>query len=222
MTEFNNISAPIHPRKLNNCRSVIRDLLAQKRLNVSELARRIHLPQPTIHRLLTGKTDDPKLSTLSLIADFFGLTLDQLIGDAPLIGFEKIKKAPSLTAPIISWSDAINIDDVFSILHNKNPDSWLNIDMEASQQSFGLISKKSMEPKIPFGTILIVDPHVTPIDGDLILVHYKGTEEATIRMLVLDGPKKELLSIFSNSQPEKLTDLVRIIGVVIQTRFSYR
>jgi SOS-response transcriptional repressor LexA len=222
MAELQDVSQLIPPRNLQNCRTVIRELLSQHRLNASELARRIHLPQPTIHRLLTGKTEDPKLSTISLIADFFGVTLDQLLGDSPVNGFEKILKTHTHSAPIITWNDAISIDQAFLNLSTNHSIKYINIDMETSSQSFGLISKKSMEPNIAFGTLLIIDPLEKPIDGDLVIVHYHGTNDATIRKLVLDGPKQELHTIFNDTQPEKITDKTRVIGIVIQTRFSYR
>ena len=77
-----------------------------------------------------------------------------------------------------------------------------------------------MEPRFIAGSILTVDPNKKPVDGDLVIVHYQGTPEATIREIILDGPKHELSSI-TEENTEKLSDDITIIGVVIQTRFSY-
>lgn len=208
---------------LIKCRTIIKELLAQEHINVTELARRIHLPQPTIHRLLTGKTEDPKLSTLCLIAEYFGVSLDQILGNTQLKNDNNnLKNTSAFSIPIISWQDATNLEGMITNLTINNWDNWLMVDTEASPLSFGLKSKRSMEPRFPAGSILIIDPQISPADGDLVIVQYSNTNEATIRELVLDGPKHELLSILNNSIKDEFNNEIILLGVVIQTRFSYK
>lgn len=206
-------------KTLDKCSSIIKQLLAQEQINVTELARRIQLPQPTIHRLLTGKTEDPKLSTLSLIADYFSVSLDQLLGNTPLQDNKKL--ATSISVPIITWQDVTNIENMLPSLTVNNWNDWVNVD-KASSLSFGLKSKRCMEPRFPAGSIFIIDPHVTPCDGDLVIVHYANTNEATIRELLLDGPERELLSILDSTVKNKFDTNTKLIGVAIQTRYNYR
>ena len=37
----------------------------------AQLARATEIPQPTIHKILSGKTTDPRISTLQSIANYF-------------------------------------------------------------------------------------------------------------------------------------------------------
>ena len=46
----------------------------------SDLARQLHLPAPTINRILSGQVTDPRASTLILLADYFDVSIDQLLG----------------------------------------------------------------------------------------------------------------------------------------------
>jgi len=202
---------------IDKCRLTIKKLLASKQINASGLAREIHLPQPTIHRLLTGKTEDPKLSTLTLIADYFSITLDQLLGNTKtILGANK----PPQSIPIISWQEAAHIENTLANQHHKK---WLSIaDMQISASSFGLISKKSMEPMFHAGSSLIVDTQAIQCDGDIVIVHYANTSEATLRKIVLDGPTQEVHSLFNNSVCDKLTKNIKIIGVVTQMRYSFK
>ena len=51
-------------------------------LTTKEIADRSGLPEPTLEKLFAGQTKDPKLSTISQLVHFFGLTLDDL-ADTP-------------------------------------------------------------------------------------------------------------------------------------------
>lgn len=42
------------------------------------------VPQPTIHRILVGQSADPKTATLKPLADYFGVTLEQLRTELPI------------------------------------------------------------------------------------------------------------------------------------------
>jgi transcriptional regulator with XRE-family HTH domain len=46
----------------------------------SDLARQLNIPPPSINRILSGHTADPRCSTLILLADYFDISIDQLLG----------------------------------------------------------------------------------------------------------------------------------------------
>ena len=87
---------------------------------------------------------------------------------------------------------------------------------------FALKSKVSTESRFPRGTIFIVDSKTKATDGDLIVVHYSETKESTLRELSIDGRAELLFSLSENSKPDKLDKSVKLIGVVMQSRFSYQ
>lgn len=63
---------------------ILSRLMQRQGLGESALARAAGVPQPTIHRILSGASTDPKTGTLRHLADYFGLTVAQLRGDEPL------------------------------------------------------------------------------------------------------------------------------------------
>ena len=63
---------------------VLIDLLKQSHINESELARRVNLPKATINRIMSGRTPDPRASTLLAITDYFNISIEQLMGKNPL------------------------------------------------------------------------------------------------------------------------------------------
>lgn len=71
-------------KKPANIQSVLKRLLAKHGITANGLATKLDLPTPTIHRLMTGEVQDPRLSTLIFIADYFDITIEQLTGRALL------------------------------------------------------------------------------------------------------------------------------------------
>ena len=75
-------------------------------ISVSDLARSTHLPQPTLHHILSGDTKNPRKKALETLAEFFSVSKEQLLGNEPLphIIPEIIKENLRLrTIPIIQW-----------------------------------------------------------------------------------------------------------------------
>jgi SOS-response transcriptional repressor LexA len=191
-------------------------------LNETQLAKSCNLPQPTIHRILSGHTTDPRMSTLVQIADYLEVSLDQLIGKVPIdeknYALSKIK-----TVPIISWRNAIEGRIFTSSLTLNNWEHWAATETPLSKDAFVLVTKPSMAPRFPPNTLLFIEPEKEYNDGDLVIVFFKNTEEATIRELIIDGPTKELRPILPETDKNLRfnTDLHHIIGSVIQARYDF-
>lgn len=198
----------------------LRALMQEQNLNETQLARAINTPQPTIHRILSGQVTDPRISTLNTIAKYFGISLDQLLGNAPIQNNETIQRV--IPIPVIPWEEAPKANRFTNTLTPQNWTQWTTIDISASPTSYALISRTNMSPRFPAGSLLIVDPETKPIHGDTVIVYFKTFKNITLRELMIDGHLKQLHSILSNTPPEPITNKHNILGVVIQTRFSYR
>lgn len=188
-------------------------------LSEAELARRSNIPQPTLHKILSGKTDDPRASTLKALANSFGVSIDELLlGVGSPRQINSTNQAQSIA--IISWSECI---DAVCFIANLTPTNWNNwlVSEHLSQNAYGLISKASMEPCFPKGTILIIDPDMVAQDGDMVVVHYPNTQEATLRKLSTDGPIKLLLPVNANISASNFEENIKILGVVVKSVFSF-
>jgi transcriptional regulator with XRE-family HTH domain len=72
------------------------------------------VPQPTIHRILSGSSKDPKSRTILRLAEFFGVTDSQLRGYAPLpdqfaVGEGEGDYSAS-DLPVLTWEQADNAE----------------------------------------------------------------------------------------------------------------
>ncbi len=201
----------------------LKKLLAQHHLNEASLARAVDLPQPTIHRLVTGKTEDPRVSTLNLLADYFAINLEQLLGQAllPDEDLEKNGQTMIKPVPIISWEAAVAGLEWFHNNTLSTWNEWTHIDGLASEHAFALYSRASLESRFPRNALLIFDLELKPQDGDFVLLHYPETEEATLRELLIDGPHKQLRSINKTNEIDTLDSNIKLLGVLVETRFQY-
>lgn len=57
------------------------ELLAQRKINPTYLAKETGIPQPTIHRILSGESESPRVENLNVLAAYFGVTLSGLTGE---------------------------------------------------------------------------------------------------------------------------------------------
>lgn len=69
---------------MENLAATLTNLMSEKGIKSAELARKTGIGQPVIYRLMTGVTENPQILTIKPIAEFFGVSLDQLLGLSPM------------------------------------------------------------------------------------------------------------------------------------------
>jgi len=197
-------------------------LIADNGTTESHLARALQLPYNTIKRITSGETTDPKISTLGMIAGYFGVSIDDLLGYAASLT-NKNAKEPVASIPILNWEDLTNKETLKNI-NTYNWNNWqpiaLTDDFSLSNQAFAIESRKSMQPRFPKGTIFIIDPDTKPSDGDIVLLEILETKEITLREIEIDPPEYRLLSINRNVNVRHLNydkEKYKISGVVVLT-----
>lgn len=78
---------------MKNLSEILSHLMSEAGIKSAELARKTGIGQPVIYRLMTGTTENPQILTLKPIADYFGKSMDQLIGLAPLESIKPLSNA---------------------------------------------------------------------------------------------------------------------------------
>lgn len=174
-------------------------LIKKNKLNVSQLANILGIPMMTIRRLISGETEDPRISTLKLISDYFGVSLDLLVSNTEKNRLISSKKIKSYLIPKLSWEilKKLNEPETF-----ENWTEWQTFSLGSNiigSKAFALESRPSMYPRFPKGTIFILDPEITPADGDIVLVRLKKNNEFTLRELIIDPPVWKLDPLVPNS-----------------------
>lgn len=163
----------------------LKKLLFERNMRASDLAKEVNLPKPTIGRIINGESAKPKDSTIQPIADYFQISIKQLIGEEPLPGSNydifKLDKNAKIIA-ILQWNDLV------SGHNNSERKSFLTVS-GVSDSAFALINPDySMEPLIQKDSILIFDPDREPQDGSFVLVKIASIDSSiyVFRKLFID------------------------------------
>lgn len=201
---------------------ILKALMAEVRINESELARRTGVGQPVIHRIASGETDNPKVGTLSPIANFFALSISQLIGDEPL----PANRIPGTfnpgvqgwkQLPLLSWEQVLEWPN---LPEQTKPTQTVSIDQSLGDNAYAVMVKDtSMEPRFPEGTTLIVDPTLQPQNRDFAIVYLDGQKHPTFKQILIDGASIYMKPLNQDFDRQRIDDKKhKFLGVVVQAR----
>ena len=208
---------------------ILRKFLFERDMKPADLAREVNLPQPTIHRLVTGQSTRPYKSSLEPLAQFFAVSVEQLLGEEPLLdevwgndGAISNTASPIIkNIPIVCWNQIVQLE-VARSTSQKNVVALGNF----SEESFAVVMPdSSMEPFFARGTLLILDPKQLTKDRSYALVHLHENQCVIFRQLLIDGEDRYLkplnpdLSLFKMRllQPND-----KIVGCLIESRNQYQ
>ena len=166
--------------------SILRQLMGEDKINTSALARKTGILQPVMHRMVTGDTDNPCINTLLPIAEYFGITVDQLVGKFPL---------PTERMAALS-------EETYTVT----------------------VKDSTMSPKFPEGTLLIVDPAVTPENGDFAMIELEPESDAMFKQVFFDSADIYLKPLNPDFKTIHLTknSTYRFLGVVVESRTTLK
>ncbi|OGT22140.1 MAG: hypothetical protein A3C55_02050 [Gammaproteobacteria bacterium RIFCSPHIGHO2_02_FULL_42_13] len=198
-------------------------LMSIHNISGHELHRNTGIPTSTIQRLCTEKRPNPTISTLKPIADFFSISLNQLIGDTPLpneytigISFQKHETWKNIL--IITWEEALNWLSGNINITNK---PVVSTDIDVGKNVFALEIPNNDWVGFRKGSILIVDPDVAPMDRGFVISTKKGLDSTTMKKyLIYDGEVylEPLNKIFKTVD---LSNDFIILGTVIQLKLDF-
>lgn len=194
----------------------------------TELAKETSIPQPTIHRLRSGMSPDPKISTLLPLANFFNVTIGQIAGFEPLPSNIKDRESflhrssGVLKVPIISWEQAKQAKSILNDITPFNWADWIDSTIATSNSTYALkISQHFRNPYFNKGNIVVVDLDKQPQEYSYVLIKKKNHTVPSIMTWLKDGGvvylaplQKEILT--SQLMPEDL-----FCGVIIETKVFF-
>ncbi|WBF19241.1 S24 family peptidase [Halomonas elongata] len=216
-------------------RDVIRRLINESGKRAIDVAREAGVPQSTLSRILTGKIEEPSDRPVAKLAEYFGVSGDQIRGREPIEtegSADKIAQHPALHesnvapppklegyVPVISWvqagswTEVCNVDAVSEEMVPRPP--------ACSDRTFALrVKGQSMAPKYEPDLIIYVDPEVLPFDGDDVVAVLTDSNEATFKQFVEEPGDDKMLKARNPSWPDPYIPIngnCEIVGVVIAT-----
>jgi len=202
---------------------VIKKLMVACKVKEAHLARATGLPQATVNRLLLGGTVDPRASTLRPIAEFFGVSVGQLLGDELLnvnnvvARSSKFGKKAWVNVPVVDWQQALHWSELPEQLTILSHAQWVTSELALSSYAFALCSKAFMVPRFRDQSVLIVDPQAPYKDSSFVVVALDG-EEVTVRQIMLDGLQVYLKHFDTTLPTINLKEAHAIVGTIVESR----
>ncbi|EBW4446343.1 LexA family transcriptional regulator [Salmonella enterica subsp. enterica serovar Arechavaleta] len=159
----------------------------------------------------------PGGESLSKLAKYFNTSIDYILYGTEFEGnlITKMRRIP-----VISWVQAGQFAECKAAEVFSEVDKWVETSLRIGDSSFALeVKGDSMTnpnglPTIPEGATVIVDPDAEPLNGKIVVARLDGTNEATVKKLVIDGPQKFLVPLNPRYPNISINGNCLIIGVV--------
>ena len=189
-------------------------LMNQKGIaNVTELAKQTRIPQPTMHRLLSGDVKEPKYALLKQVAEFFKLSVQDLVetdlsrnaGSQPVepvrVGTLRFTEVPIVGGAQLGngghWTNMqypVGFGDGYISWPTRDPDAY-------ALRCTG----DSMKPRIKDGEYVVVEPNHQYLPGDEVLIVTKD-ERAMIKTYLYERDEEVMvMSINEEHLPIKFS-----------------
>lgn len=179
----------------------VKHLLASKELSESELARRIDIPRATLNRLIAGKMVNPKMHVLASVANYFELSVDELVKTQPI----------GTRIAMVPWE---NIHELGSQgLHQQM--TWKG----AQPPKNAFLTRPLQKDLGQFPNqkqLLLIAPLIKPRPGQLVVLHMKESRTNVVKIMFLHQNIFHFKDPCSPHHEQLNPDLFRFVGVVHQ------
>jgi len=197
------------------------DLMRSRKIvSEAELARRSGVNQPTIHRILTGESKNPRTENLEKIARALGVSVSEMREGGNLEVREAAPPRYCDPVPVVSWIAAGQFQEASDPYQPGDAAEWLPCPVTHGPRTFSLrVRGISMEPDFRDGDYIFVDPDVTPRNRSFVVVRLDDRQEATFKQLIEEDGRR-MLRPLNPAWPEQIVEIngkATICGVVVFT-----
>lgn len=190
-------------------------LLKEHNMSESQLGKALSMPRATINRIASGKTPDPRVSTLNSIAKYFNITVNQLLGEQELSYSCKTQQKQQ-SIPLIEMEDLLHME-TSQILKLCEDDLITGSDIP--ENCFAVkLTGEAMFPQFQDGSILIVNPSLEPKNRSMVIAKKQAENVVLFRQVIIDGHQKYLSPINTVFEIIPIEKEDSILGVVVQAR----
>jgi len=191
-------------------------LMENNQVSLSMLYRNTGVAIPTIKRLQNDPTTNPTIATLQPIANFFGITVTQLIGNnlPTQIGYLE-NQTHWLEVPLLEWNQ---VTDWLAPEKKMSITASVFVDIDVGTKPFALIVNEDDWQPIFKGSLLIVNSEITPTHKDYAIVYKAGQNSPTLQQVVFHDDEIYLKPMNPSFQTIRFSKEHRFLGVLIQIR----
>lgn len=205
----------------SNLCEVLSALMTEGHIDSNKLSQDTGIPVPTINRLRSDRSCNPTLATLLPIANFFSISINQLIGAEPL---DKNRQVGTFN-PHFRQTKSVPIIPIEQLANSNKDIDFPVVDTSAnvSENAFAILVKTAFaSAQFPENTILIFDKNLEPKDRDYVVVRLEGHQKPTLRQLLIDGDDHYFKPLSAEFGGVTFSKNHEILGVMVQTLTNYR
>jgi len=203
---------------LNNLSDNLNMLMARARVSSDELARQIKIPATTIKRIRNNDHANPTITTLIPIANYFSVSLNQLVGMESLISTTNQPLIKTQKVPLFSWEESVH----YAEIEYMERAQYINVERIVSEKAFALIVEDTDLDFFPKHCIILIDPMVQPLNGDYVIVANMKHNKPSIRKYIVEMDQLYLKPLISGIGVTTFTSEYKILGVILQYKVELK
>ena len=210
---------PTTPEATQLC-SVLNHLLELNKISLTQLHHNTGVALTTLKRMRGTGEANPTIQSLLPIANFFGISVDQLLGLKPLpaaaesAGYHESKDHWARIA-IRAW------DDINGNSPPSDATEYTKTDLEVSERTYALRVNCTSWSEFTINSILIVDPEKKPKNENYVIAYNRLSHCSSLYKLLIQGQHRYLQSPIKGIDPTPLTADYTLQGMVVQTRLDF-
>jgi transcriptional regulator with XRE-family HTH domain len=191
-------------------------LMAKERLNANQLARKTNIPASTIKKIRNHDNPNPTLATLVPLANYFSISVAQLVGDSDVA----IAKNHDLNVSIPSSIPILTINQLIPELPARKPSTILAISSERhySDGVFAIKLPESMGGIFAKDGLIVVEPRVHMKHLDYVLILVEKGQNVVIKQVFDEGDGIHLRSLLIQNHITPVQEGQRVMGVIQEYR----
>ena len=188
--------------------------MAEHKLSCEALCNATGIGVDTIKKIKIGKNQNPTIATCVKLAEYFNISVSELIGDFD-VNFVKTK-VDVTKLPILSWAGTVTVPRAPAI-------GYCNVmGYKLSKDAFALKIDNEQYGAYRKGEILFIDPKVEPVNLSQVLVYKTGELVPDLKIMVLHEGKCYLkLLSYELNQTVLIDDSYTVLGVVMGYEKKY-
>lgn len=196
-------------------------------ISEGELSRRTGVPQPTIHRILSGTTPNPRLESIEPLAEFFNVSSDQMLGRIPLSkdrisGSFAATSATNKIVPLLGWTEIAYWPEIMANPDFKMDRNWITSESGIKGAAFASkIGNTDYLPEFRKDTTIIIDVTRTPKEGDFVLGLLKKKKIAILGQFIEEEDRDILLPLSQIDKELRIGEDIILLGVVAEAKHSF-
>lgn len=201
---------------------IINLLLEECNLDEADLSKHTGIPKSTLHRIIHHEAN-PTIETLKPIAEFFVITVSQLIGET-IISNDRLPGTFCPNPYTVSRVPVLNFSNIDTYINGRlSINEWISTEKELTEKSCAiLIESEEFKLLIPKNTLIIVNINVLPEYGDIVLVKLKKTNTLTLRQFIVDENDCYFRTLDPNiNKVSKVSKEDIIYGLIVEQRLNY-